>query len=121
MTTNKFMEFLKKNIIQIFRLSLTVVLLLLFSRHFFDIDEKTLDILWTILMFMVGFFYLVLAWAVDKTMLKLTFLACGIFIFAMKFFPDSGLKSIIGIICFIAPFIMARFFPIEEDEESPTT
>lgn len=107
MTTNKFMEFLKKNIIQIFRLSLTVVLLLLFSRHFFDIDEKTLDILWTILMFMLGFFYLVLA--------------CGIFIFAMKFFPDSGLKSIIGIICFIAPLIMARFFPIEEDEESPTT
>lgn len=111
------MDFFKKNIIQIYRATLFLVLIVLFSRHFTDFNEKFIDILWTIMFCLIGIFHLTMAWAFDKPALKLTFLSCGVYVIIMNFLPDFEIKLIIGIICIVTPFIILKILPKEDEPE----
>jgi len=44
-------------------------------------------------------------------------MVCGIYLIAMNFIGDFGLKSIIGITCIWTPMLIARFLTEEIDEK----
>jgi hypothetical protein len=112
------MDFFKKHIITIYRAALFLVLAAIVLGYFIDFGKEIDALIRTIMFCLIGIAYLTMAWAYDKPALKLTFLSCGIYLIIMNFLPDFEIKSIIGIICIVTPFIIVRFLPEEENEDS---
>ncbi|MCB4807038.1 hypothetical protein LG651_02160 [Tamlana sp. 62-3] len=62
---------------------------------------------------LIGIVFLAYSWSVNKIIIKLTLLICGIFLIAMNFIPNFEMKSIIGITCLLLPLILEKLFPEE--------
>jgi hypothetical protein len=112
------MDFFKKHIIQIYRVVLFLVLVAIVLGYFIDFGDEIDALIRTIMFCLIGIAYLTFAWAYDNPALKLTFLICGVYVIIMNFLPDFEIKSIIGIICMVTPFILLRFLPEEENNDS---
>lgn len=111
------MDFFKKHIIQIYRVVLFLVLAAIVLGYIFDFGDEIDALIRTIMFCLIGIAYLTFAWAFDKLALKLTFLSCGVYVIIMNFLPDFEIKSIIGIICIVIPFILIRILPEEDEPE----
>ena len=112
------MDFFKKHIIQIYRVVLFLVLVAIVLGYFIDFGDEIDALIRTIMFCLIGIAYLTFAWAYDNPVLKLTFLSCGVYVIIMNFLPSFEIKTIIGIICIVIPFILLRFLPEEENNDS---
>lgn len=110
-------NFLKDNSIKIFQILLLVVIVANISDWFFKYSSETNHILNTAMFSLIGIAYLTFSWAFDKTILKITFGACGIFLIVMNFISDYTWVSIVGIVCLLVPMIIGKFLPDDMEEE----
>ena len=111
------MKFLKTRSFQIFRFLLILVLAGKISNWFLNYSDQTNQLLNTAMFSLIGLAYLAFSWAYDQILWRSIFLFCGVYVILMNFIPDFGwVKSIIGIICIITPFIIGRFLPDEGQE-----
>lgn len=115
---SRFMDFFKKHILIIYRVAIFLVLAAIVLGYFIDFGDEIDALIRTIMFCLIGIAYLTAAWAFDKPALKLTFFTCGFYVIIMNFLPDFEIKSIIGIICIVTPFILLRFLPEEENDDS---
>ncbi|WP_445713876.1 hypothetical protein [Flavobacterium sp.] len=107
-----------KNILhKIFLILIGIVLIGKISNWFLNYSDETNQILNVGMFTLIGIAYLVGGFVWDKKLINIIFLVCGIYLIAMNFIGDFGLKSIIGIICILTPMLIARLSPEETDEK----
>ncbi|GAB2626892.1 hypothetical protein [Belliella aquatica] len=111
------MDFFKKHAKFGYGIAAFLVLTTIVIGYFIDFGDQIDALIRTIMFCLIGVDYLTFAWAFDKPALKLTFLSCGVYVIIMNFLPDFEIKSIIGIICIVIPFILIRILPDEEEPE----
>ncbi|MDZ7755992.1 hypothetical protein [Rhodohalobacter sp.] len=111
------LKFLKNNAIRIFKILLVVVIAANISDWFFNYSSEINHILNTAMFSLIGIAYLTFSWAFDKTVLKIIFALCGIYLIAMNFLSDYDWISIVGIVCLLVPMIIGKFLPDDEEEE----
>uniref|UniRef100_UPI00404796C4 hypothetical protein n=1 Tax=Flavobacterium sp. TaxID=239 RepID=UPI00404796C4 len=107
-----------KNILhKIFLILIGIVLIGKISNWFLNYSDETNQILNVGMFTLIGIAYLVGGFVWDKKLINIIFLVCGIYLIAMNFIGDFGLKSIIGIICILTPMLIPRLSPEETDEK----
>lgn len=107
-------QYLKDNIIQVYRIILGVVIVGKIASRFLNLSDDINTLFTTALFSLIGLTYLVFSWAFNTRWLKLVFALCGIYLIVMNFIPKFSWSSIIGIICIVTPMIIGQFLP-EED------
>lgn len=110
------LNFLKDNSIKIFQILLLIVIIANISDWFFKYSSETNHILNTAMFSLIGIAYLTFSWAFDKTILKIIFGACGIYLIIMNFISDYTWVSIVGIVCLLVPMIISKFLPDDNEE-----
>lgn len=108
---------MKKTLFTIFRILIGIILVGKISNWFLNYSDETNQILNAGMFTLIGIAYLVGGFIWDKKLTNIIFLICGIYLIAMNFIDDFGLKSIIGIVCILTPMLIARFSPEETDEK----
>ncbi|WP_152487265.1 hypothetical protein [Winogradskyella psychrotolerans] len=108
---------MKKTLFTIFRVLIGIVLIGKISNWFLNYSDETNQILNAGMFTLIGIAYLVGGFIWDKKMTNVIFLICGIYLIAMNFIGNFGLKSIIGIVCILTPMLIARFSPDETHEK----
>ena len=108
---------MKKTLFTIFRILIGIILVGKISNWFLNYSDETNHILNAGMFTLIGIAYLVGGFIWDKKLTNIIFLICGIYLIAMNFIDDFGLKSIIGIVCILTPMLIARFSPEETDEK----
>src|SRR6056297_1493189 len=111
------LKFLKDKSVQVFYILLLIVIAANISDWFFNYSSETNHILNTAMFILIGIAYLTFSWAFEKTLLKIIFGACGIYVIVMNFLPDYIWISIVGIVCLLIPMIIGKFLPDDEEEE----
>lgn len=109
--------FLKKNILNVYRVLLGMVIVGKISNWFLNYSQEINAILNTTMFCLLGIAYLAFSWSYDKKILKVIFAFCGIYLIIMNFIPDYNWNSILGIVCIITPILIGRFLPEEENNE----
>jgi hypothetical protein len=107
-----------KNIFnKIFLILIGIVLVGKMSNWFLNYSDETNQILNAGMFTLIGIKYLVGGFIWNKKLKNAIFIVCGVYLIAMNFIGDFGLKSIIGIIAILLPMLIARFSPEETDEK----
>ena len=86
------------------------------SNWFLNFSEETNLILNTGMYTLIGIAYIVDGFIRDKKLRKVILIVCGTYLIGMNFIGDFDIKSIIGTICLIIPFVIGLFIPEETDE-----
>lgn len=107
---------MKKILNIIFLILIGIVLIGKISNWFLNYSDETNQILNAGMFTLIGIAYLVGGFVWDKKLINIIFMVCGIYLIAMNFISDFGLKSIIGIVCILTPMLIARFSPEETDK-----
>ena len=110
-------QYFKNNSIQIYRILIGIVLIGKISNWFLNYSDETNKLLNTVMFCLIGIAYLTFSWALDKAILKLIFVICGLYLIVMNFIPDFGWNSRIGITCILTPLVIGKFLPEEDVEE----
>lgn len=108
---------MKKILFTIFRVLIGIILIGKISNWFLNYSDETNQILNAGMFTLIGIGYLVGGFNWDKKLINIIFILCGIYLIAMNFIGDFGLKSIIGIVCILTPMLIARFSPEETNEK----
>lgn len=108
---------MKKILHKIFLILIGIVLIGKISNWFLNYSDETNQILNAGMFTLIGIAYLVGGFVWNKKLINIIFLVCGIYLIAMNFIGDFGLKSIIGIVCILIPMLIARFSTDETDEK----
>lgn len=108
---------MKKILHKIFLILIGIVLIGKISNWFLNYSDETNQILNAGMFTLIGIAYLVGGFVWNKKLINIIFLVCGIYLIAMNFIGDFGLKSIIGIVCILTPMLIARFSTDETDEK----
>lgn len=101
----------------IFRILIGIILIGKISNWFLNYSNETNQILNAGMFTLIGIAYLIGGFIWDKKLTNIIFVSCGIYLIAMNFMSDFGIKSIIGMVCILTPLLLVRFFPEDTDEK----
>ena len=104
---------MKNVILTIFKISIALVLagkVLNWLLHFSDATNQLLNM---VMFSIIGITYIVMGYYWNHKLLKIVITTCGVFLIAMNFLPGSTPLEIVGIVCILAPMLIARFYKEE--------
>lgn len=100
---------MNKIFLRIFYILLTIILIGKMANWIFNFSEETNSLLNTLMYTLLGLGYIINAWDWERKLIQALFLLCGIYLISMNFLSDFNLKSLIGIICILAPLLYAKY------------
>ena len=110
---------IKNKAILFFQLLCGIVLIGIISDWFLSYSDETNQIISIALFSLIGVGYIAFAWAIDRKILRMILLVCGIYLIVMNFFNDSALRSVLTITGVLIPLLIGKFLPEKEEEENP--
>ena len=111
---------MKKTLLKVFLIMIGIIIIGKISSWLINFNGETKQMLNTGMFTLIGIGFLVMSFIWNKKITKIIFIICGIYLILMNFIGDFDLKSVLGIISIITPFLINRFLP-EESEKNELT
>ena len=109
---------MKKILHKIFLTLLGIILIGKISNWFLNYSDETNQILNIGMFTIIGISFLFMGFTLKKKLLNIMYIVCGTYLIGMNFIGNFQLKSIIGIICILAPILVAKLSPEESDNKA---
>lgn len=101
---------MKNKIFTAFKILIALVLIGKILNWFLNFSQETNQQLNMAMFSLIGIAYVVMSYSWNQQLIRIGIISCGLFLIAMNFFPATTPLEIVGIICILAPMLIARFY-----------
>lgn len=101
---------MKNKIFTAFKILIALVLIGKILNWFLNFSQETNQQLNMAMFSLIGIAYVVMSYSWNQQLLRIGIMSCGLFLIVMNFFPATTPLEIVGIVCILAPMLIARFY-----------